>query len=206
MIKAVIFDIDGVLIDSLKGNAMLFRDIFRLAGYKKLPTVAHYKKHFHFPAIGYFRIFAKNSDEKEITRLMKLLYENRRNHPLKIMPGSLKVIKQMSKKYKLALVTSRTRGGVEHYLETSLAHGHFAATVHLGMYQNPKPHPEPLLLACKRLKVKPEHAVYVGDAHTDIEAAKAAGMKAILFPKRRIPGADAYAKEISEIPKIVKEM
>ena len=42
-----------------------------------------------------------------------------------------------------------------------------------------KPSPEPILLACNELNCKPEHAIYVGDAITDIQAAAAAGMQSI---------------------------
>jgi phosphoglycolate phosphatase len=42
--------------------------------------------------------------------------------------------------------------------------------------QHTKPHPEPLLLACKRVASKPECSVYVGDHPRDIDAGKAAGM------------------------------
>ena len=43
-----------------------------------------------------------------------------------------------------------------------------------------KPHPDPLWLACERLGCAPERAVYVGDDHTDILAARAAGMPGLL--------------------------
>ncbi len=44
----------------------------------------------------------------------------------------------------------------------------------------PKPSPETLLLACEKIKVKPAHCLYVGDAERDIEAGRAAGMKTVL--------------------------
>lgn len=44
---------------------------------------------------------------------------------------------------------------------------------------NIKPHPEPLLHACKQLSIFPENAIYVGDLHTDILAAKTAKMKSV---------------------------
>ncbi len=44
----------------------------------------------------------------------------------------------------------------------------------------PKPSPETLLLACEKIKVKPEHCLYIGDAERDIEAGRAAGMKTVL--------------------------
>ncbi len=43
-----------------------------------------------------------------------------------------------------------------------------------------KPHPDPLWLACERLATKPAQAVYVGDDHTDILAARAAGMRGLV--------------------------
>lgn len=45
---------------------------------------------------------------------------------------------------------------------------------------NPKPSPEPLLMACDALKVAPEHCVYVGDAERDVMAGNAAGMKTVV--------------------------
>lgn len=42
-----------------------------------------------------------------------------------------------------------------------------------------KPDPAPLLYACEKTNVLPENAVYIGDLHTDVMAAKAAGMKSI---------------------------
>jgi len=43
-----------------------------------------------------------------------------------------------------------------------------------------KPHPAPLLHACTILKIQPNHGLFIGDAHTDMEAAIRAGMTAVL--------------------------
>ncbi|MBK8455059.1 MAG: HAD-IA family hydrolase [Thiofilum sp.] len=43
-----------------------------------------------------------------------------------------------------------------------------------------KPHPEPLLYAASQCEVEPAHCIYIGDAERDIEAAKRAGMKALI--------------------------
>lgn len=205
MIKAVIFDIDGVLIDSMEPNRQLFRNILKEGGYKKLPSKREFSKTFHLTARDTLKVLTQG-DKKELDRLMNLLHELRDTIVLKIMPGSLKIIKLLHKKYKLALVTSRTQGGLEQYLLTANTANYFVAMIHLELSKNPKPHPEPLLLACKKLKIKPEQGVYIGDARTDIAAAKAAGMKVILYPKKRISGADGYAKDISDIPKIISQI
>jgi len=44
------------------------------------------------------------------------------------------------------------------------------------MVRRPKPDPEPLLLACEQLDCRPQRAVYIGDARRDIEAGRAAGL------------------------------
>jgi phosphoglycolate phosphatase len=47
-------------------------------------------------------------------------------------------------------------------------------------YANAKPHPEPLLMAARLLKVAPGECIYVGDARRDVTAAKAAGMRVLV--------------------------
>ena len=206
MIKAVIFDIDGVLIDSLKANHKLFSSLLKEAGYKKLPTLKEYKKFFHLTASDTFKELT-GAKEKGINRLMQILHGLKRSpSSIKVTPGSVATIKKISKNYRLALVTSRIAAGVDHYLEATKTKRLFEVIVHYGHYKNPKPHPEPLLLACKRLKIKAEQTVYIGDAHTDIAAARAANMKVILYPKTKLIGATAYALKFSDIPRIVSLM
>ncbi len=206
MIKVVIFDIDGVLIDSLLRNLKLFRGVLRRAGYKKLPTRKEYQRIFPLTAVDSFKALTGNKDRKEIDKLMDMLRAYKHSEPLKIIPGSVSVIRKLSKKYKLALVTQRIKIGVDNYLDISKSRRYFKAVVHFGHFKHPRPHPEPLLIACRKLRVKPAEAVYVGDAPTDIQAAKAAKMKVILFPPKRVAGADGYAKTFAEIPKIISTM
>jgi HAD superfamily hydrolase (TIGR01509 family) len=205
MIKSVIFDIDGVLIDSLEGNWKLFCDSLKIGGYKKLPTKSQYKRLFHLTARDTFKAIIGNQNKKEINRLVNFLLKDARLQHSKIVRGSIKIIAELSKNYSLALVTSRLKVGVEAYLKQSKTRRYFKIAVCFGEFKNPKPHPESLLIACKRLKVNPLEAVYVGDAHSDVLAAKAAGMKIIVYPKR-IVGADAYAKSFAKIPKIVASL
>lgn len=204
--KAIIFDIDGVLIDSFEVNLSLFRNILKQAGYKNGLSKQKYKEFFFRTALDTFKAITQGKPQ-EIERLMELLHNYpRSNSDYPIIPNSVKVIKQLAKKYKLALVTARMEIGVDHYLDLTKTKKDFKVVVHFGHYKNPKPHPEPLLVACQRLKIQPAEAIYIGDALSDIQSAKSAGMKVILFPKRNIKGADGYAKEFSEIPKIIEHL
>lgn len=76
-----------------------------------------------------------------------------------------------------------------------------------------KPHPEPLLLACERLGCRPQQAIYVGDHPRDIEAGNAADMQTIAAAYGYLPphppitdwGADHIAKTVAEIRHIVDD-
>lgn len=206
MIKAVIFDIDGVLIDSFERNFRLFRDLIKDVRHKKTLTRKEYKTFFHLTAEDTLKASTGIANKKEINRLMENLRGYRHTVPLKIIPNSVQIIKQLADKYKLALVTSRIKSGVWDYLQASNTTGFFKVIVHFGHYKNPKPHPEPLLVACKRLKIKPAEAVYIGDTKADIQSAKAAGIKVILFSQNKITGADAYAKKFLKIPEVIKKL
>ncbi|ORU93151.1 MAG: haloacid dehalogenase [Cycloclasticus sp. symbiont of Poecilosclerida sp. N] len=52
---------------------------------------------------------------------------------------------------------------------------------------NSKPHPEPIFLACKQLDVMPENTLYIGDAERDIRAGRLAGLKTIACAYGYIP-------------------
>jgi HAD superfamily hydrolase (TIGR01662 family) len=205
-LKAVIFDIDGVLIDSFKANLRLFQNIFKLAGYKIRFSARKYKNFFFKTSMEIFQEVTEG-DSKEIARLMRLLKSYARsNTDLTIMPGSIEAIRKLEKKYKLALVTGRIKIGVDNYLKLAKNRKVFRVIVHFGHYKNPKPHPEPLLVACRRLRIMPSQAIYIGDAPSDLKAAKAAGMKFILFSKNKIPGADGHVQEFVQIPKTIEKI
>tara|TARA_R110002074_G_scaffold170006_2_gene332265 strand:- start:48097 stop:48780 length:684 start_codon:yes stop_codon:yes gene_type:complete len=55
---------------------------------------------------------------------------------------------------------------------------------------NPKPHPEPIYLACQQLGVLPSNAVYIGDAERDIRSGRLAGLKTIACAYGYIPETD----------------
>ena len=76
----------------------------------------------------------------------------------------------------------------------------------------PKPHPEPLLLNCSQLGVRADASVYIGDHRRDIEAGKAAGMYTIVAAYGYLHaddnpadwGADAVANSAAELPALLQ--
>jgi len=78
----------------------------------------------------------------------------------------------------MAVVSSRRRGPLEWGLRAAGLRRYFAVVAGLEDVSRPKPDPEGLLLAARRLGVAPSGCVYVGDSEVDVEAAHRAGMTA----------------------------
>ncbi|MDP4000841.1 MAG: HAD-IA family hydrolase [bacterium] len=166
-IKAVIFDIDGVLIDSVKSNAIFFEKLFKSVGGIKYSR-KEYTKRNHMTMWDIIKYFTKEKSEQKIRQIWRLAMKSRYSHEhIKLPKDGIAVLKTLSLSYKLAVVTARQTRGVSS----------------INDYKNPKPHPEPLLVALRKLKVKANEAVYIGDMEADILCAKRTGVYSILFKR-----------------------
>jgi HAD superfamily hydrolase (TIGR01509 family) len=205
MIKAIIFDIDGVLIESKKANIRFYQNLLGKSGYK-VPSDVEIAKLSHMTMWDTIKTLTKEKSKDKIKKIWQL------GHKIKYPTNSLRVpkhsnesIRALSKSYKLGIVTSRIRRGVDMVFQVSKIRRYFDVIVSFEDYTNPKPNPEPLLVALKRLKLSSEEAVYIGDAKSDIKAAKAANMKVISYPKR-LNGADAVLRDFKDLPSIIKHL
>lgn len=208
MIRAIIFDVDGVLVQSFEANFKFYQDLLAAAGYQA-PSRELYTTMFHMTMEDVIRTLIKSDDETEIQRIWALGKSRRAWYPSELIttpPKYKEVIQQLNAQYKLAVVTSRIRGAVFSMPQLSELEQLFAVTVYFEDTVQHKPHAEPLLLACKRLVIDPSEAVYIGDARTDIQAAQSAQMKSIAFSQEPLPGADAATDVFEQLPPLIQEL
>ncbi|HVQ44258.1 MAG TPA: HAD family hydrolase [Candidatus Saccharimonadia bacterium] len=207
MIKAIIFDIDGVLVDSKNANVALFQTILSKAGYPT-PSRSAVLRHFHQPLWQALEKLTGSTDQDEIRRIWELAKDPAmRNPDLFEFPDRLEdTLEQIHKRYKLAIVTSRIQAGVDEIFNARQIKHLFDVVVTFEDYENPKPHPEPLLVALKRLNIQTEEAIYVGDSHSDIDAATAAGMKSIHLAIEKHDDASAGIAHFDEIVGAIEQI
>ncbi len=208
MIKAVIFDVDGVLIDSLNANVKFYQDLLVYVGYKSPPRSEIFKL-LHLPMMDVIKILTKLTSEKEIRRIWELGKSRSVSYPYDLVstPKDLEqTIKDLNKKYALGIVTSRIRGGV--FTVPQLAHlkQYFKVAIYYEDTKKHKPNPDPLLLAAEKLKIKPENIVYIGDMESDIQSAKASHMKMILFNKVNLFKAQYCTDSFNSLPKLISSL
>ena len=182
MIKAVLFDVDGVLLDSREANAKYLKNLIVKAGYP-MPKKNDLKKVFHISLLDSIKLLTKMKSEHKIRRLWKRA-ELKKDYPFDLIrvPGGIKeTIVKLSKKYKLGIVTSRATAGVEEFFHYTRLQSYFEVIVASDLVKDPKPDPESLLFAISKLKVKPNETVYIGDSRNDLIASKKAGAFFILY-------------------------
>lgn len=84
--------------------------------------------------------------------------------------------------YALACVTNKAARFTTPLLDATELSAYFDCVITADAVGKRKPHPEPFLAACRALKVEPGEAVVVGDSANDAQAAKAAGCRFLLVP------------------------
>lgn len=207
MIKAVLFDMDGVLLDALEGSAKAYQEAIVEAGYPK-PTIQQIYDVFHLTARNTVKALVKGVSEKEVDRILELEKHGLTVTELKIPENYIETLEKLSKSYSLCVVSASGKARAEHLLKIAGSLGFFDMIVAIEDYTRPKPHPEPLLTALGKMNLKPEEAIYVGDREADIEAAEAAGMRCIGylgFAKHELPSAEITTRKFEELPSIIKK-
>lgn len=203
-VRAVLFDVDGVLVDSFKANQMFLCDIVERLGFPR-PSARAYRSAFHLPFIQAIKQLVRTEHIAEPERLRKVVASV--PYPADLLsepPHMREVLKALRKQYVLGIVTSRSKDGLnKRYFQFSKTKKSFSVCITIEDVTRHKPHPESLLLAARRLRLRPHECVYVGDSHTDIEAGRAAGMKTILYGGKKNTDANIVTRSFKKLPSLI---
>jgi beta-phosphoglucomutase len=205
----LIFDMDGVLIDSEPLHKRAKERAFGEHGitlseeiydsYKGRPDTTM------LPEILKARGW---SDEKirELSLRKRAIYEEI-EHELQAVPGVVDFIEWAATRYKLALATSATKRNREATFQLLGIGPRFIAVVDASGHTRPKPHPEVFQVAMRELRVDPADCWIIEDSVNGLRAAKAAGCYAVAITTtfgRNIlldAGADVVIDSFAELKK-----
>lgn len=173
MIQAVIFDVDGVILNSTQAIITNFQETAKRLG-TRIPTENEIRRLLGQPSsINLKILFGGKKEARGIyDEINKITHSN-----LGLVPHAETALKQI--KLKKAIVTSKRLPSLKEQLKDYL--NYFDAIITPEDTLNQKPDPEPLLLACKRLGVPPSNVVYIGDALRDLETSRNAHIKFVAF-------------------------
>lgn len=180
--RAVLFDVDGTLVDSTVTIVNGLGDAYeRYAGFRPSDDVL--KSTIGMPLTDQMRLYQLHEPTpKKLQEIIDFTIERYVVHnaaTVGFQPAIDALLHLKQAGYKVAAVTSRNAVELEHL------HADFPFTTHLDAaicssdVLMPKPNPECAYLACERLGVEPEEAVYIGDSVFDMKCARQAGITAI---------------------------
>jgi N-acetyl-D-muramate 6-phosphate phosphatase len=181
--KTIIFDMDGTLFDSIHALHEVVSHLIQERGCQPIS-----KENFRGVVDKGSKAMIQHSfklaeNDPRIATIQKNLLTNY----LAIMadktpffPPALELFSQLKEKnISWGIVTNRPEYLAQPLIEKYNLNKLTPCLVFGDTLEKAKPHPEPLLHACKLLNADPQHSLYVGDTENDMIAAKAAGMQAI---------------------------
>ena len=192
MIRAVVFDLDGVLIASEEVWDAVRERYVRERGGRYDPDVQRAMMGMSAPEWSRFlHEDAGVPDEPEaINRdVVELMLEAYRRE-LPLLPGAVDAVRRVAEAFPLALASSSNRAIFEEALELAGLTDCFRATVSSEEVERGKPAPDVYLEAARRLGVAPVSCAAVEDSHAGIRSASSAGMRVVAIPNASYPPDD----------------
>lgn len=208
--KAVIFDMDGVIVDSMPYHFLAWYEALRPWGVR----------------VSCFDVYLKEGErwDKTLTSLLRLarikpapkilnkIFSDRQKIFKKyfkrfLFKGAGEFLRCLKRKgYRLGLVTGTPDKEINKILPKGIK-SLFDIIIPGNKVKHGKPHPEPYLKACMGLRLRPSDCTVIENAPLGIQSAKAAGMFCIALttslPKQYLNGADIVVNSLQEITGII---
>ncbi|GAA2539468.1 HAD family phosphatase [Winogradskya consettensis] len=191
-IEAVVFDLDGVIIDTEEVWEEVRRGYVAEHGREFLPdtqtrmmgmSTGEWSTHLSA------EVGVPRAPEQVAADVLARMAERYRAD-LPLIPGSVDAVRRLAADFPIALASSSARLLIDQVLETAGITGLFRTTLSTEEVPRGKPEPDVYLEATKRLGLSPEVCAAVEDSSNGLRSAGAAGLKVIAVPHGVYPPAD----------------
>lgn len=186
--KVVIYDCDGVILDSIESNYIFYNKVMEYLGRAQLDREdmkARQVLHTYSfnNVMEYF--FAGDVCRDEAFAFAKTIHYKDLMPYMRMEDGFVAALDQLKGNTALAICTNRATS-MEMIIEDFGLSGYFDYVMTASQVVNPKPHPEPLLKVLDHFGIESREALFIGDGEVDMQSAKAAGVPFISY-KSHLP-------------------
>ena len=186
--KVVIYDCDGVILDSVESNYIFYNRVMAFLGRPEIDrndTNARRVLHTYSfnDVMEYF--FAGDPCRNDAFSFAKTIHYRDLMPYMKIEDGFVDALDRLKEHTTLAICTNRATS-MDMIIEDFGLTGYFEFIMTASQVTHPKPHPEPLLKVLEHFQIEPEEAIFIGDGEVDMLSASSAGVPFISY-KSHLP-------------------
>jgi HAD superfamily hydrolase (TIGR01509 family) len=199
--RALVFDLDGVLLDSEQVWNEAKEELVRERGGRWREDAPRKMMGMSSPEwAGYLHDelgvpLEPDAISDEVVRRLERIYRDR----LPLVDGATAAVERLAGRLPLGLASSSNREIIDLFLELSGLGPHFAVTISSEEVARGKPAPDVYLEVLRRLAADPAGSVAVEDSENGIRAANAAGMRVVALPNLHYPPDPAVLAEADEV-------
>lgn len=198
--EAVIFDMDGTILDTETLFRAIVFEVCTELGFEMTDAVHHSmvgSSHEHTNRL-LVEAYGVSFPYTQFDERCRIIMHERMHAIVPLKAGAQEIIHELhGRGIPTAVATSSRRTHVELHLGRSGLMEMFSTIVTRDDVINPKPHPEPYLMAAARLGIDPRHCLALEDSFTGVRAAHAAGMQTVMVPDLVRPNDDIRALGIA---------
>jgi HAD superfamily hydrolase (TIGR01509 family) len=192
VIRAVVFDLDGLLLDTEELWDEARRQIAAERGGRWPDDAQQAMMGMSSPEWSRYMhdVVGLTEPPEEISRDVVARLEALYREQLPLIDGALDAARRLGSRWPLAIASSSNRPLIDLFLELTATEGLFSATVSSEEVGRGKPAPDVYLEAARRLGVDPTSCAAIEDSENGIRSAAAAGMRVAAIPNRVFPPSD----------------
>ncbi len=213
MIKAVLFDMDGLLLDTEKLLVRFWQEAASEAGFNMTREIALNIRSMHRSfAVPYLKsVLGDNFDyAKTRARRMELMSDYLAENVLELKKGAKELLTYLNKNnIPVAVVTATDSERAEKYLKETGIFGYFERIISATMVKEGKPKPDIYLYAAEQLGLEPYECAALEDSPNGVKSAASAGCRTIMVPDLTEPDEElsgiiaARANSLEDVVEII---
>ncbi len=200
MIDAVVFDLDGVIVDSEQVWDEVRGELVQEAGLPFPPEATRAMLGMSSPEWSRYLVdvvgLPGTPEQANAAVVERMIARYAEGPPF--IPGALEAVERIGARWPLAIASSSNRELIDLVLEAAALGSLVRVAVSSEEVGRGKPAPDVYLEAIRRLGVEPQHAAAVEDSHSGIRSAKAAGLRVVAIPNLHFPP-DAESLALADV-------